>query len=155
MVDVGVSEEYTQYIATHLIPQISDPTELIPDFEEERGRRWRRRGGRRVVGGWGRGDGGGGGGGGGGRGFGGGGGFEGGGGGGGRLQQRGRGGQPLQLSQGPLMQGGMRLGGKDASEGQVPMDTEEGVTREGATGEAPMDMGATSGDLQDHMIGFL
>lgn len=50
------------------------------------------------------------------------------------------------------MQGGMRLGGRDAGEGQTLMDT-----KEGATGKAPMDMGegATSGDLWDHMIGCL
>lgn len=58
VVDVGVSDEYIQYIAAHPIPQISDSVEPIPSFEEER-RQGRRRGGSHI-GVRGRGDGGGG-----------------------------------------------------------------------------------------------
>lgn len=36
IVDVGVTEEYTQYRTMHLIPRISDLAELILAFEDER-----------------------------------------------------------------------------------------------------------------------
>ncbi|XP_057845985.1 uncharacterized protein LOC131055535 [Cryptomeria japonica] len=94
IIDVGVTEEYIQYITAHPIPRISDLVEPIPTFEDDKRQRRRRRGVRGLVGG-GRGRGGdesggdgGGGDGGGGDGDGGGG---GGGGGGGHLQRRGRG----------------------------------------------------------------
>lgn len=42
IVDARVTKEYTQYHTTHLIPCISDPTEPIPPFEDDRRRRWMR-----------------------------------------------------------------------------------------------------------------
>ncbi|XP_057821896.1 uncharacterized protein LOC131034423 [Cryptomeria japonica] len=115
-------------------------SEPIPPFEDDRGRRRRRRGGKGGIGfgGGGRGGGGegfGGAGGGGGRGRGG---FGGGGGGGGWLQRRGRGWKPLRLSQGPLIQGATRVGGRDGGGGEEPMEMEEGAT---GGGEDPMEMG--------------
>ncbi|XP_057854876.2 uncharacterized protein LOC131064664 [Cryptomeria japonica] len=68
--DAGVSDEYMQYQATHLILRISDPAEPVPKFKVERGQRRRRAGGQGLMAGGGRrgdgGDGGGSGGGGGG-----------------------------------------------------------------------------------------
>ncbi|XP_057818429.2 ATPase family gene 2 protein-like [Cryptomeria japonica] len=49
VVDVGVLEEYTQYIVAHPIPWISDLVESIPEFEEDKRQRWRRGGDRGVV----------------------------------------------------------------------------------------------------------
>lgn len=79
--------------------------------------------------------------------------------------RRGRGGLPLQISQGPLMQGGVQLSGR-GMEREIPMDRGEGIAREGGVGEGPIGEGDTgeaamdtgegaTGDLQDHMIGYL
>ncbi|XP_057847147.2 glycine-rich RNA-binding protein 10-like [Cryptomeria japonica] len=84
---------------------------------------------------------GGGGGGGGGRG-----GFGGGGGGGGWLQRRGKGGKPLRLSQGPLIQGAARAGGRDVGGGEggdVAMEMGQGV------------VGGEEGDLRDVVMVWL
>ncbi|XP_059064442.1 uncharacterized protein LOC131856612 [Cryptomeria japonica] len=44
-----VSEEYTQYPVAHPILRISDLVEPVLEFEDERGRRWRRGGGRGLI----------------------------------------------------------------------------------------------------------
>lgn len=139
VVDAGVTEEYTQYRAGHPILRILDLAEPIPAFEDERGRRRRRAGGR--------GDGGGVGGGGGGDGGDGGGGGGGGGGLGMRSQRRGRGGLPLQISQGPLIPRGVQLSGR-VREREIPMDRGEGTAGEGGVGEAAMDTRAFRGGYE-------
>ncbi|XP_059076517.1 uncharacterized protein LOC131875841 [Cryptomeria japonica] len=59
VVDAGVSDEYTQYMVAHPILWISDLAEPMSNFEDDRGQRWRRRGGQGpMVAGQGRGDGG-------------------------------------------------------------------------------------------------
>lgn len=57
-----------------------------------------------------------------------------------RSQRRGRGGLSLQISQGPLIQGGVQLSGR-GMEREIPMDRREGTTGEGGAGEAAMDIG--------------